>query len=270
MNRLLLPLLLALLAVADLAAQQQLPGNQNIYGATGRGIIYDNEVNFTFALATPRNIFLGVRSGKLITYDKLKYWSASFGSIRHARERKENPDRINPATNRVSRAFTYGKINQLYALRLGFGMRKYLSEKARQRGVAVGYSYEVGPSLGLLKPYYIEVITGEPGGNNRIQDIRYDGDNLNQFLNQDRIFGASAWTLGLDQVGLRPGLHAKAAAHFGFGAYDEVSKSLEAGVMADFFLGNTDLMLESDLTPGVSNSPLFLSLFLNVQFGKRW
>lgn len=270
MNRFFLPLLLVLLSCADMTAQQQLPGNQNIYGATGRGIIYDNEVNFTFALGTPRNIFLGVRSGKLITFDKLKYWSASFGNLRHARERKENPDRINPATNRVSRAFTYGKINQLYALRVGFGMRKYLSEKARQRGVAVGYSYEFGPSLGLLKPYYIEVITGEPGGNNRIQDIRFDGDNLNQFLNQDRIFGASAWTLGLDEVGLRPGLHAKAAAHFGFGAFDEVSKSLEAGVMADFFLGNTDLMLESELTPGVTNSPLFLSLYLKVQFGKRW
>lgn len=270
MIRSILPLLLVLLTTLSVSAQQQLPANQNIYGAAGRGIIYDHELNFSFAIATPRNIFLGVRSGKLITYDKLKYWSATFGSIRHSRERRENPDRINPSTNRVSRAYTLGKINQLYALRIGFGMRKYLSEKASQRGVAVGYSYEVGPSLGLLKPYYIEYITGEPGEGNGIADIRYDGENLNQFLNQDRIFGASTWTVGLDELAFRPGIHAKAAAHFGFGAFDEVSKSLEVGLMADYFLGNTDLMLESDLTPGVSNSPLFLSLFLNVQFGKRW
>lgn len=263
-----LSFVVVLLASLSVAAQQSLPANQNIYGATGRGIIYDHEMNFMFGIATPRNIFVGLRSGKLVTYDKLKYWSASFGSIRHSRERRENPDRVNPATNRVSRAYTFGKINQLYALRVGFGMRKYLSEKARQRGVAVGYSYEVGPSLGILKPYYVEYITGETG--NGVRDIRYTGDNINEFLNQNRIFGASTWTLGLDEIALRPGIHAKAAAHFGFGAFDELSKSLEAGIMADFYLGNTDLMLESDLTPGVSNSPLFLSLFLNVQFGKRW
>lgn len=247
-------------------AQQQLPANQNIYGVGNKGIIYDQELSFHLALATPRDIFLGVRSGKLISFDKMKYWSASFGSIRHSRERRENPDRINLLTNRVSRAYTYGKENQLYALRVGFGTRKYLSEKARQRGVAVGYSYEFGPSIGLLKPYYLEMTSsdGIP------LDIRHTGENTAEFLNQDRIFGASAWTVGIDEVQLRPGIHAKAAAHFGFGAYDELAKSLEVGLMADFFLGNTDLLVESDLTPGVSNSPLFLRLFLQVQFGKRW
>jgi hypothetical protein len=261
---------LAIFLSTSLFGQQRLPGNQNIYGATGKGIIYDNEMTFNLAISTPRNFFLGVRSGKLIAYDKMKYWSASFGDIRHSREQRENPDRINVRTNRVSRAYVYGKEHQLYALRVGFGTRKYLSEKARQRGVAVGYSYEFGPTLGLLKPYYLEVDAGEPGSPGTIVDIRHTGSNTAAFLNQDRIFGASAWTLGIDEIQLRPGIHAKAAAHFGFGAYEEVAKSLEAGIMADFLLGNTDIMIESDLTPGVSNSPLFLSLYINVQIGKRW
>ena len=135
--------------------------------------------------------------------------------------------------------------------------------------MAVGYSYEFGPTLGILKPYYLEVDAGEPG-NNRIVDIRHTGNNTAEFLNQDRIFGASAWTQGLNELAIRPGIHAKAAAHFAFGAYDEMAKSLEAGIAADFFLGNTDIMIESDLTPGVTNTPLFLSLFINVQLGKRW
>lgn len=270
MLRSLLVLCVAVFLSQSVEAQQRLPGNQNIYGATGKGIIYDNEMNFSFAISTPRNIFLGVRSGKLISFDKMKYWSATFGSIRHSRERKENPDRINLLTNRVSRAYTFAKENQLYALRLGFGQRTYLSEKARQRGVAIGYSYEFGPTLGLLKPYYLEIDAGEPGNPGTIIDIRHTGDNTAEFLNQDRIFGASAWSVGLDEIRLRPGIHAKAAAHFGFGAYDELAKSLEVGLMADFFLGNTDLLIESDLTPGISNSPLFLSLFINVQMGKRW
>lgn len=270
MYRFVLPLLFVLFASLSVGAQQRLPVNRNIYGAAGKGIVYDQELNFLFGLATPRNIFLGVRSGRLVTYDKLRYWSVTLGNIRHPRERRENKDIPLPSSQRISRSYTYGKINQLYALRLGFGQRRYLSEKARQRGVALGYSYEFGPSLGLLKPYYVEHVTSEPGRTVGLRDVRYTGDNAAEFLDQGRIFGASPWSTGLDEIDLRPGVHAKIAAHFGFGAFDEVSRSLEAGLMADFFLGNTDLMLESELSPGISNPPLYLSLFINVQFGKRW
>jgi len=270
MQRLLLLNFLFFLTSVVLFGQQRLPGNKNIYGASGKGLIYDTEMTFHMAISTPRNITLGLRSGRLVSFDKMKYWSASIGDIRHGREWRDNPDRINTITQRVSRAYVFGKANQLYALRVGFGTRKYISEKARQRGVAVGYSYEFGPTLGLLKPYYLEVDAAEPGNRGAIIDIRYDGDNADRFLNKDRIFGASVWSMGLDEIKLRPGLHVKAAAHFGFGAYDEMAKSLEVGMMADFLLGNTDIMIESDLTPGITNSPLFLSLFVKVQLGKRW
>ncbi|MEM1358549.1 MAG: hypothetical protein AAGF89_10130 [Bacteroidota bacterium] len=266
MIRILLLMLFVGVLATSVTAQQRIPANQNIYGIGSKGIIYDNELTFHLALATPRNIFIGMRSGKLITYDRMKFWSLSLGSIRASRERRENPDRINLLTNRVSRAYTYGKENQLYALRVGFGTRKYLSEKAQQRGVAVGYSYEIGPSLGILKPYYLEMTSGDGVP----IDIRHTGENTAEFLSQDRIFGASAWTVGIDEISLRPGIHAKAAAHFGFGAYDETAKALEAGMMADFFLGETNLLIESDLTPGVTNSPLFLSLYLKLHLGRRW
>jgi hypothetical protein len=32
------------------------------------------------------------------------------------------------------------------------GEKKYFSEKAKRRGVAVGVNYEIGATLGLLKP----------------------------------------------------------------------------------------------------------------------
>lgn len=250
-------------------AQRRLPGNSNIYGSTGKGLVYDNEMTFNMSLASPRNFLIGMRSGKLVSFDEMRYWSLSFGDLRNSRELRENPDRINLLTNRVSRAYVFGKQNQLYVLRLGFGKRKYLSEKARQRGVAVGYSYEFGPTLGFLKPYYLEVDSGEPNSN-RIIDIRHTGINTAEFLNQDRIFGASAWTQGIDEISIRPGIHAKIATHFAFGAYDEMAKSLEVGISADYLLGNTDILIESELTPGVSNTPLHLNLFINIQLGKRW
>lgn len=268
MIRLLALLCTILFAAVDAKAQQRIPGNQNIYNATNRGIIYDNELDFSVALLSPRNLEFSVRKGTLVSYDKMKYWSIGVGNIRHSRERKINPEDFNPRTKRISRSYTYGKENQLYALRVAFGTRKYLSEKERQKGVAVGYSYEFGPSLGILKPYYLEAKLGD--GQFNTVDIRHTGENTNRFLNQGVIFGASSWSTGIDEISLRPGIHARVAAHFGFGAYDEVAKYLEAGLLADFFIGETDLMIESDLTPGVSNSPLFLSLYVKASFGKRW
>ncbi|WP_157974564.1 hypothetical protein [Lewinella sp. IMCC34183] len=256
-----------LLVSVVVTAQTQLPGDRNIYDANPIGVVYDHELTFNVAIATPRNFFVGVRSGKLVTYDKTRFWTLTFGDIRHSRERRENPDRVNVVSNRVSRAYVFGKQNQLYALRLGFGKKRFLSEKAPERGVAIGYSYEFGPSLGFVKPYYLEIERADAAP----EDVRYTGDNADVFLdNQVNVFGASAWTVGLDEVGIRPGVHARFATHFGFGAYDETAKSLEAGIMADYFLGNTDIMIESDLTPGVTNPPLYLSLFINVQIGKRW
>ena len=170
----------------------------------------------------------------------------------------------------MSRAFIFGKQNQFYVIRAGLGNRKYVSEKAKQRGVAVGYTYEIGPTLGLLKPYYLELVrTNENSPQPLVREERYTPENADLFLDINRIFGAAPWSRGLDELQLRPGVHAKLATHFGFGAFDEFAKAIEAGVMVDFFLKEVPIMIESPNNPGVENSPLFLNLYLTLQFGKR-
>ncbi|MEL6357856.1 MAG: hypothetical protein AAFQ37_13095, partial [Bacteroidota bacterium] len=216
-----------------------------------------------------RNFHIGLKVAKIETYFKTKFWTISLGDIRHSREQRTNEERIIIATNRVSRPFVYGKQNQLYALRLGFGNRIYLSEKAKQRGVAMGYSWEIGPVLGLLKPYYLEVETGE-SSTGAVRDIRFSEETEELFLDRFRIFGASAWSRGLEDISLAPGIHGKASVHFGFGAFDELAKSLEVGIQGDFFFTNVPILVESDLAPGLSNSNLFLGLFLQMQIGKRY
>jgi len=265
-----LPLLALGLLISLNLWGQQLPGNQNIYDAQGPGFVYDKEVTFNFGLSTPRNFHLGIKVARIEAYNKTKFWTLDFGDIRHSRELRSNYERIIIATNRVSRPFIYGKQNQLYALRLGFGTRTYLSEKAKQRGVAVGYSWELGPTLGILKPYYLEIETSEQLNSGTVRDVRFSPETEDLFLDRFRIFGASAWSRGLEDLSLAPGIHARASLHLGFGAFDEVAKSLEVGVQGDFFFTNVPIMVESDLTPGVTNSNLFLSLFMQMQIGKRW
>lgn len=253
----------------QLFGQKRLPANQNIYDAQGPGFVYDQEWTFNFGLGTPRNLFIGFTQAKLKAYNKSTFYTIFLGDIRHSREQRSNFERIIPATNQVSRPFVYGKQHQFYAIRLGFGTRTYLSEKAKQRGVAMGYSWEIGPTLGLLKPYYLEVQTGE-FNDGTIRDIAFSPETEALFLDRFRIFGASAWGKGLDELKIIPGVHGRASVHFGFGAYEEMAKSLEVGIQGDFFFRNAPIMVESDLTPGVTNSNLRMSLFLQMQLGKRW
>lgn len=261
-------LILSVFLQLSLFAQQRLPGNQNIYDADGPGFVYDNEWTFNFGLGTPRNLFVGVKRAKIKAYNKSSFYTIYLGDIRHSREERTNFELISP-NNQVSRPFVYGKQNQLYALRVGFGNRTYLSEKAKQRGVAMGYSWEIGPTLGLLKPYYLEVRAGDVN-EIRIEEITYSEENKNLFLDQRNIFGASIWGKGLDETKLIPGVHGRASVHFGFGAYDEMAKSFEVGIQGDFFFRDAPIMVESDLTPGVTNSNLHISFFMQMQLGRRW
>ncbi len=263
-------LFISLFVALSLGAQQRLEVNQNIYNTQGVGLVYDQELTFHAGLLTPRSFFLGVQKGKLETYFRTKFWSVEAGDIRSIHEQRSSLERIILATNRVSRPFVYAKQNQLYVLRAGFGNRIYLTEKARQRGVAMGYSWQLGPTLGLLKPYYLEVETGEGGTAGVVRDIRFTEENAALFLDRFRIFGASVWSRGFDEMRLVPGIHARASIHFGFGAYEELAKAFEVGLHGDFFLTNAPIMVETPLAPNISNSNLHLNLFLKMQFGKRW
>lgn len=264
-------ILCLLLTVGSSAwAQQQLPVNQNIYNTQGVGLIYDQELTFHAGLLTPRSFFFGLQKAKLETFFRTKFWSFEVGDLRSIHEQRSSLERIILATNRVSRPFVYAKQNQLYVLRAGFGQRIYLTEKARQRGVAMGYSWQVGPTLGILKPYYLEIETGEGGNAGVVRDLRFSEENAALFLDRFRIFGASVWSKGLDELQLAPGIHARASVHFGFGAYEEMAKSFEVGIHGDFFLANAPIMVETPLAPNISNSNLHLNLFLKMQLGKRW
>jgi hypothetical protein len=203
-------------------------------------------------------------SGKLQTYYRTKYWQLELGELKHAKEFKQNFDSPSSLNGRVAKAFKYGKQNNLFVLRGGIGSKRYFSEKAKHKGVAVGIAYEAGATLGILKPYYLEL---RPPDGNFSYPARYTEENAATFLDINRIHGASAWGKGFGQLSLLPGAHARFSVHFDWGAFDEYLKSFEGGIMVDAFAKKAPIMVER---PGVENNFLFLNLFLNLQFGKRW
>ena len=153
-------------------------------------------------------------------------------------------------------------------IRAGYGQKRYFSEKAKVKGLAVGMTWELGPTLGLLKPYYLDLGFRTDNGTNFVfRPERFSEENRDVFLDRSRIGGSVGLGRGLGELAIRPGFHAQASAHFDWGAFDEFVKAVEAGFMVDAFLGSTDILVDLE---GVENRPFFFNVFVNLQLGKRW
>ncbi|MEO6130940.1 MAG: hypothetical protein ABIQ02_03755, partial [Saprospiraceae bacterium] len=121
------------------------------------GILYNHEWLIELRPHT-NGAAVGFQTGKIITFYKTHYYQFDLGIVRHPKEFRQSItfNSGSPFT-RTSNSFTFGKQNNLMVLRGGVGEKIYFSDKAKRKGVAVGVNYEIGASLGLLKPYYLHL-----------------------------------------------------------------------------------------------------------------
>ncbi len=229
-----------------------------------KGIIYKKE--WALDLRMHENGFsVAYNSGKIVSYHRTNYYQLELGFTKDPREKTQS--RI--STIGGSGTFTYGKINSFFNLRAGVGVKRYLSEKEKRKGVAVGYTYVIGPSLALMKPYYLDLIKVEEiGGEIRpvIRSEKYDGTNADDFLNSSTIASRSSFFKGFEEISVRAGVHGKVGAHIAMGAFDKYVKAFETGFMFDIFPSKIPIFIE---TEGVKNRHYFLRVYFNLHLGSR-
>lgn len=228
------------------------------------GILYTGEWSIDVRLHT-NGLAVAANFGKIRKYYLTRYYHIELGYLKHPKEFKQNLRIQNSvALFNSSNSFIFGKQNSLLMLRGGIGEKRYFSEKAKRKGLAVGISYEAGPSIGLLKPYYLDLIRIEDDGvTDYISSEKYSEENEDIFLNISRIFGHSGFSKGLDEVKLISGIHGKFALHFAPGAFDKYVRAIEAGLILDVYFKDVPLMAIDD------NRPFFFNLYLAVQLGRR-
>lgn len=232
-----------------------------------KGITYRKEVGVDFRLHSNGFAF-AMNFGKIRTYDKTKYIHAEIGFMKDPREKKQNKN-IAIGEFGQSNAFAFGKTNHMFVLRGGWGYRKYLSEKAKRKGLAVGFNYEIGPAIAILKPYYLELqykenIDGKI--ETEVRNEKFSGDNAAIFLNYNEVYGGGGFFKGFGDLSFTPGVQAKGGVFFSLGAFDKYIKTIEAGLMVDVFPRKIAIMAE---TESVSNRPYFINLYINLQLGRR-
>ncbi len=228
---------------------------------SGTGIVYNRETAFNFRLTTNKGYAAGMEFGRLRTYYRTSFFQVNIGEVKHTKEQRLSP----PPNVRSFRPFVFGKQNNLFIARSGWGIKRYYSEKARHKGVAVGMSYSVGPSLGILKPYYLALAYTSPDNprDQRVLHQKYSEENAGVFLDPTRILGASPFTKGFSDLSFIPGGNASVAFHMDWGAFDEVVKALEIGLQVDVFPRKVPILVSEE------NSQLFFNFFINLQLGKR-
>nr|MBS0038315.1 hypothetical protein [Saprospiraceae bacterium] len=224
------------------------------------GVMYSEETVFDLFIHTS-GIGAGVKFGEIEAYHRTTFYHIEFGTMKHPKEVRQS-NRIS-LFSVLSRPYIYGKQNSLYTLRAGMGTKRYFSEKARRRGIAVGVSYQYGATLGILKPYYLELRSERDGPFGQVRSERYSENNRDRFLDRNLIEGHSGFFKGISELGFTPGVHVKGGMHFAWGAFEERVRALELGLQIDLFFSDIDIMIIED------NKPYFINLYLTLQFGKR-
>ena len=185
----------------------------------------------------------------------LRFWQIEFTEKKNPKEEKSISQNGNPTGG--SSNYVYGKINNFYAFKLGYGYSKMLAGKPDPGTVSIHWVNVAGLSVGLLKPYYLNTYS-DPAA------IKYSPGTASDFLNQQIIEGSAGFAKGISEIKIIPGFHVKSAIHFDFSANRKNVIGVETGVNAEFY---------SQSIPLLANQPAtnyFFDLFLAVQFGRRW
>lgn len=226
-----------------------------------KGIVYFMELAAELELQT-NGFSIGINKGNIARYNLTRYYHFDIGYIADPKERSKSQYLQN--FEGVSN-YTYAKQNYFFVVRGGMGRKYYLSEKAHKRGVALGYSFEGGVNLGLLKPYYL-VLEYNDELERTFRTEAYSEENAELFLNVNKIRDKGRFFEGWDETSIIPGVHINAAVHFSLGAYEKYIKAMEVGVHIDGYLKKVPIMVETD---NYTNRFLFGHFFINFQLGQR-
>ena len=152
------------------------------------------------------------------------------------------------------RTFIWGKKNYFFSFRAQYGREVVLFSKKDQQGIRINAQLAVGPSIGILMPYYIKY-----SRNNRMEIENFNS--ATQTFNN--VMGSASFFEGINELKIRPGLNLKAALNFEFGT-KKSSKAIEIGFLADAYPKKIVIM------PTADNYSVYPTAFITLLYGRKY
>lgn len=168
----------------------------------------------------------------------------------------KHPQEVRRNSTTTGNFFIFGKSNYLYAIRLQYGRDFILFKKAPQQGVEIKFITAIGPTIGIVAPYYVEYYPSAADGfTSRGQ--------WNPSITVDNIAGTGRLFEGIGQSKITPGINAKLAFNFELGTIKSQVTGFEAGFLLDAYAKEIELM------PTTKNYSVFPILFITLFYGSR-
>jgi hypothetical protein len=178
--------------------------------------------------------------------------------------RRSVTDQTPSGGSQKSKPFIFGKINNFYALKAGYGIRKMIAGKPEPGTVSIHWVLVGGLSLGMEKPYYLDGYVPQDNFGTLVPaTFKYTDSTRESFLTEQYIRGSAGFTKGLGEIQFVPGIHAKTALHFDFAANRKTVLAIETGASLEYYTRGIVIMANQDV------KPVFLNLFASLQFGRR-
>lgn len=214
---------------------------------------YDYQTEFTWGIN--KNTYGGLiggfvfKKGRKLSDRVLETFGLEIMNVKHPQEQRRN----SPSTGNF---FIYGKSNYLYALRFQYGRDFILFKKAPQQGVEIKAVTAIGPTLGVVAPYYVE----RPADQGGFVTIR---EQYNPSIRAEEIYGPGRLFEGLGESDLKLGANAKVALNFELGTIKSHVTGFEAGFLMDAYTSKIEMV------PTAQNYAIYPTLFFTLFYGGR-
>ena len=142
-------------------------------------------------------------------------------------------------------------------LRGSIGRQHEIFKKEDLGGVAIRYFYTAGPVISFAKPIYYKILVPVNQYEFEIKEEKFDIKTLDPSM----IYSKSAFTKGLGETKLLPGIFAKGGFNFEYSKQDKIIHAIELGAQIDLFPKKIPIMATT------SNKAIFFSLFASYRFG---
>lgn len=195
--------------------------------------------------------------GKPKSAFKTTLFQIEFNEKKHRKEQKQSR-----STGSIvfGNPFIYGKQNFFYQMKLGAGQQIMIGGKGNKNGVAVYGIYGGGLTMGLLRPYYVDI--QDPPSSGKVIQIKYSATDSLKFMGPE-ILGSSGLTKGWKEMTISPGIHAKAALRFDWGRFNNTISAIETGFNFEYYTKDVKQMV------GIEPRKFFVNGYITLLFGSR-
>ena len=213
-------------------------------------IFYRNEKSVAVLLNT-NGVGINGRYAKRINARRKTIFEGDINSIKHKKEVK-----VSSEIYTANRSYVFGKTNLFFNVRAGYGKQVEMFRKVDRGGISIRRFYSFGPTIGILKPIYYDVVYQISGTELLLETVKFD-NSMHGY-----IYGKASFFKGLDELSVVPGAYGKCGFMFEYSRNDISLHALEAGIVVDVFPKKIPIMATEQ------NDFLFLGLFVSYRIGK--